>query len=728
MAVRVNPEVGAPDPARSRADSPAVVGHSSRPLREEEALTRRCGTVTLRAPTAQAPDEGTVMFRRPPEVTARSRLALALGALVVGSGVVVFPLGAGPDGTVMVGAVSAVGYGTAGALLARARPRNLLGWLLLLIGAFSGVASAAAASAVSPLVDAGAGRTFSAWLGSWLWFPALSLVPTVVLLLYPSGVVGSRARRALLVVAALGISAVSAALALSADAVDDIVPGLENPLAAHQVSVVLVALGFSLLLPSLVLCVADTVRRLRRSRSPEREQLTWLLITAVVFLVGSLTPWMWLRALVQAAVPIAVAVGVVRHRLLDLQVVVRRTLLFAGLTAAVVVVFVGCTAALSGFVDGGPLPVALGAALVAVALTPIRDRLQRAVDRLVYGDRSDPVRAVASLGRHVAEHDDATLAGQVLDAVTIAVKSPCAVLIDAGGVVRAQAGVASDGEPLRLPLQVAARDVGRLLVYPRTARDGWSREDKDLLDLLAQQVAVVAHVAHLNAELARSRDGVLTATADERSRLRQEMHDGLGPALSGIALGLEAAEMALTRDPQRAMGLVQRLREETQSAGREVRLLVEGLRPAALDGQGLEAALVTFTEGMSAVTEDRLALTLRMSRPLPALPHDVDAAAYRIVTEAVTNVVRHSGAQTCTVEVQLDGTRLCVQVDDDGTGLPTQPRDGVGLSSMRRRAAELGGTWSALPRPGGGTRVVVELPLRSTADRPPTTAPAGLSA
>jgi signal transduction histidine kinase len=444
-----------------------------------------------------------------------------------------------------------------------------------------------------------------------------------------------------------------------------------------------------------------------------------------VFLVGSLTPWIWLRAVVQTSVPFAVAVGVMRHRLLDLQVVVRRTLLFAGLTAAVVVVFVGCTAVVSGFVDGGPLPVALGAALVAVGLTPVRDRLQRAVDRLVYGDRSDPVRAVASLGRHVAERDDATLAGQVLGAVTTAVKSPCAVLVDSGGLVRAQAGNAAGGEPLHLPLQVAARDIGALLVYPRTARDGWSRADLHLLDVLAQQVAVVAHVGHLNAELAQSRDDVLTATADERSRLRQELHDGLGPALSGIALGLEAAELALSRDPQRAKMLLQRLRQETQSAGREVRLLVEGLRPAALDGQGLADALATFTEGLSAVTQDRLALSLRMPRPLPALPPDVDAAAYRIVTEAVTNVVRHSRARSCSVEVEFDGTRLSVQVDDDGSGLPTQPRDGVGLSSMRRRAAELGGTWSVSDRPGGGTRIRVELPLRAAADRPPTTAPAG---
>lgn len=467
--------------------------------------------------------------------------------------------------------------------------------------------------------------------------------------------------------------------------------------------------------------VVDAGRRLRRGRSPEREQLAWLL-TAVVVVVGlsylSLGPVALFTPLL---VPAAIAVGVVRHRLLDLQVIVRRTLLFAALTAVVVLVFAATTALLNDVVGHGPLPVALAAGLVAVGLTPVRDRLQRGVDRLVFGDRRDPVRAVAMLGRNVAlADDDERLVPRVLQTVSAAVRSPQVVLLDLTGSVLAQAGTEADGEPLRLPLQVGGRDVGRLLVSPRTARDGWSAADRALLDVLADQVAVVAHAARLNAELAASRDRVLAATADERRRLHQELHDGLGPALSGIALGLEAAEVALDRDPARAAVLLVRLREETQTAGREVRRLVQGLRPAALDGQGLAEALAAFVDGLTSTVTGRLAVTLDLTGPLPPLGPDVDAAAYRIVSEAVTNVVRHSRASTCRVAVTADAGTLLLVVDDDGTGLPTQPRDGVGLVSMRRRAADLGGTWTAGPRPGGGTRVQVSLPLRRTAQPVPT--------
>lgn len=650
------------------------------------------------------------------------RVALACGALVLLCTPVAFALGDGPEGTELISAVTALGYGSAGALLARARPRNPLGWLLLLVGALHGGTSVLATWAESTAAEQPL-QTAAAWVSAWLWFPGLAVVPTVLLLLYPTGAIGSRPRRLLAAAAVLGTSAVSAALALSESAVDDVVPGLANPVAVEPVSVALAVVGFTVLLPSVLLCVADAVRRLRRAGSPEREQLAWLLVMVLAAVVGSYTPWTPLRAAVQTLVPVAVAVGVLRHRLLDLQVVVRRTLLFGGLTVAVVVAFVLTTAALSGVVDGGPLPVAVAAALVAVGLTPLRERLQRAVDRLVYGERRDPVRAVRAVGRQVAERDGEALLQQVLTTVAAALRSPRVVLTDVDGTARAASGAPALGEPLRLPLQVAARHVGCLLVWPRTSRDGWSHHDRDLLALLGHQVAVVAHAARLNDELARSRDVVLTATADERQRLRQELHDGLGPALSGIALGLEAAEAALAGDPGRVAVLLERLRVETQTAVREVRRLVEGLRPAALDGLGLADALRVFVDGLAAAAASRLDLTLEIAGPLPPLPPDVDAAAYRIVTEAVTNVVRHSGARNCLVVVAVCGDVLVLRVEDDGTGLPRQPRDGVGLPSMRRRAAELGGTWRVLARSGGGTRVEVELPVRSRLE-----APAGTSA
>ncbi|MDP9435087.1 MAG: histidine kinase, partial [Actinomycetota bacterium] len=463
----------------------------------------------------------------------------------------------------------------------------------------------------------------------------------------------------------------AAALAVWPDAVDDLAPGLAHPFPAPSAATVLGLAGAVVLVPCVLVSVGDAARRLWRGRSPEREQLAWLFTTVVLAVGFSYLPVGPAQLVLHLLVPVAVAVGVVRHRLLDLQVVVRRTLLFAGLTGAVVAVFVGVTAGLSPLLDGGPLPVAVAAGLVAVGLTPGRELLQRGVDTLVYGHRRDPVRAVADVGRSVAEHPGDLLLPQVLRAVAEAVRSPSVVLLSPDGKVRGRAGELDDGAPLRLPLQLGGAPAGTLLIAPRTPRDGWSAQDLALLDVLVPQVAVVAHVARLNGELEVSRDRVVAATADERRRLRCELHDGLGPALSGVALGLEAAEACLATQPQRAAGLLSRLRSETQAAGREVRRLVDGLRPEALEGEGLADALEAFVGRLAETAPVRLAL--RVDRPLPPLPPEVEATAYRIVTEALTNVVRHSAASSCQVVVACEPCRpdvLRLLVEDDGRGLP----------------------------------------------------------
>jgi signal transduction histidine kinase len=648
------------------------------------------------------------------------RVAVVVAVLAVGGalGDVALRLAAGEGRAVLAmnstgGDAIAVGYGLAGLYLARARPRHVLGWLLLAVGLTQGLAGLAGGVAVS--LEPSGLQTFAAWWASWTFFLGFGPIPTVLVLLYPTGRAG-RWRRRVVGASLAGTAAIALALALAPDAVDDVVPGLANPVAVPALTPVLAIAGAALLLPCVLLTLVDAVLRVRRARSPEREQLLWLLLTVLVTVGTSYLPLGEAGLVLHVLVPTALAVGVVRHRLLDLQVVVRRALLFGALTACVVAVFVVATSLLSGPLGGDTLPVALAAGLVAVGLTPARERLQRGVDRLVYGERRDPMRAVDLLGRGVAEHDDAVLVPQVLVTVAAAVRSPHVALLHVDGAVQAQAGEPAGGEPLHLPLQVGGRDVGCLVVAPRTARDGWSADDRRLLEVLARQVAVVVHAAALHDELAASRDRVLEATALERQRLHQELHDGLGPALSGIALGLEAAEVALEPAPQRTAELLARLRSETQAAGREVRRLVEGLRPAALDRQSLAAALTDFVTGLDAALAGRMDVALDVAPDVPGLGPEVDAAAYRIVTEAVTNVVRHSGAHTCRVAVHVDGGRLVLVlvVEDDGSGLPQQPRDGVGLASVRRRAAGLGGTWTAGPREGGGTRVEVCLPLVRT--------------
>jgi signal transduction histidine kinase len=195
------------------------------------------------------------------------------------------------------------------------------------------------------------------------------------------------------------------------------------------------------------------------------------------------------------------------------------------------------------------------------------------------------------------------------------------------------------------------------------------------------------------------------AAQDERARIRRDLHDGLGPSLSGVVLGLDAVGATLRTDPDAAESIARRLREEAERSVEEVRRIIDALAPSALDGQGLVPAL----RARAAVVADRVAVDVEAPEPLPPLPPEVEAAAYRIVDEAVNNVVRHAGAMHCLVRVSVDPD-LVLEVRDDGCGLPERPRAGVGLASMRQRAEELGGSF-AVQSNGHGGAVVVRLPV-----------------
>jgi signal transduction histidine kinase len=241
-----------------------------------------------------------------------------------------------------------------------------------------------------------------------------------------------------------------------------------------------------------------------------------------------------------------------------------------------------------------------------------------------------------------------------------------------------------------------------------------------MIEALAPHVAVVVRAVQLNGELERARLRVLAAAEAERGRLRRDLHDGLGPSLSGVALGLEAAQTALGSDLPLAVELLGRLRTEVSGSIEEVRRIIEGLRPSALDELGLLAAVrakASDVQHRCAAGGRDLSVDV-VAAPAPcALPLDVELAAYRIVDEALTNVVRHSGAAHCRVEIQegADG-EVRIVVSDDGGGLtPSAARlrsagTGIGIPSMRARAESLGGTVEVVTAPAGLT-VTASLPV-----------------
>jgi signal transduction histidine kinase len=270
------------------------------------------------------------------------------------------------------------------------------------------------------------------------------------------------------------------------------------------------------------------------------------------------------------------------------------------------------------------------------------------------------------------------------------------------------------GEPVAatetLPLLHHGAPVGSLVLGIRPGESTFSTADRRLLADLARQAGVAVSTVRLTADLQRSRERLVTAREEERRRLRRDLHDGLGAQLAGLIVQTGVLRTLIPKDPAAAEALAGELRGELRTAIADIRRLVHGLRPPALDELGLVGALQRLAERCG--TDGRgLRVDVDVPAELPALPAAIEVAAYRIAQEALTNVVRHSGARNCCVRLAADADGLVLEVSDDGAGLPAGAVPGVGLSSMRERAAETGGSCEVAARPDGGTRVLARLPL-----------------
>jgi len=268
---------------------------------------------------------------------------------------------------------------------------------------------------------------------------------------------------------------------------------------------------------------------------------------------------------------------------------------------------------------------------------------------------------------------------------------------------------------LSLPLVYQSEMVGQLLLGARAPGESFSSADRRLLDDLAREAGVAVHAVRLTTNLQRmtsdlqhSRERLVTTREEERRRLRRDLHDGLGPTLASLVQLLDTARMLVARDPEAAVALLDDLKGRAKLTITDIRRIVYALRPPALDELGLVSAISEHIGHYN--QSDGLYVSIDTPDHLPPLPAAVEVAAYHIALEAVTNVTRHAHAQTCRVRLSLEGG-LCLEITDDGDGLPADFHAGVGLTSMRERAAELGGECRIEPVQTLGTRVWARLPL-----------------
>jgi two-component system NarL family sensor kinase len=404
-------------------------------------------------------------------------------------------------------------------------------------------------------------------------------------------------------------------------------------------------------------------------------------------------------------IPIAVTVAIVRQELLDIRLVVARLLAWMMLLLVVVLAYAALTALIARFGPVGLRWSTFVTVLLVILAVPLLPRLQRLVDGALYGDRGDPARVVSRLGEQLAT-PDAGLQG-VVTTIRTALRLPYLAIERDGSIL------ASDGEPSERvhpwPLTHGGKSAGQLMVGLRAGERELAAADRRALTMLADPVAVAVHSTAVSEEVQASRERIIAAREEERRRLRRELHDGLGPALTGIAFAADAAANTINDDPEQSQRLLTTLRHDTRAALADVRRLVDNLRPPALDELGLVGALRQRADQL-AWRADGQSVHVRLDVPeeVPSLPAAIEVATYRIATEALTNVVRHSKATGAVVRLRC-AEQVELSITDNGPPNGAWA-PGVGLNAMRERAAELGGSFQAGPTPTGG-QVMASFPL-----------------
>ena len=431
----------------------------------------------------------------------------------------------------------------------------------------------------------------------------------------------------------------------------------------------------------------------------------------------------FLNTLTLLLIPLSFGISLLRYRLWDIDIIISRTLVYGLLTSCIVGLYALVVGTLSSLlqVQGNFLVSLLGAGLVAVLLHPLRERLQHAVNRLLYGQRDEPYKVISHLGNRL----EATLAPDrilptIVETTAHTLKLPyvAVTLQQHEELVLAAATGTSSSDLLRLPLHYQTEQLGELQLAPRAPGEALNPADWRLLEDLARQVGMAVYAMRVTNELQRlahelqqSRTQLVTAREEERRRLHRDLHDGLGSVLSSLNLRAGAIRALLRRDVPTAQKLLEEQQSAIRTAIADIRRLVYALRPPALDELGLVGALREQAEHYTTLLGARLHVTIEAPDDLPPLPAAIEVAAYRIVQEALVNVERHAQARSCSIRLISMERVLHLDIIDDGVGVPTEPRLGVGLQSMCERAAELSGKCQIYPGREGGTQVTVSLPL-----------------
>ena len=631
---------------------------------------------------------------------------------------------------VVSGAIGAL-VGLCGAVILTYRPKHVVGLVLAATGAFWAFDGFCESYAVVGLHT----RPVLPFTGLAYWVVSeagslLLVALPLVLVLYPTGRLPEGRWRWVGVAALVMTLALPLSLVLAPDPViydgrlpDEVVallPQIALPLSKAGATVA-IHLGQVLTMLAMPLAAATVFARHSRSTGTERTQLRWLLWAAIVCLLAGgvmlldINGPVGFAALVLAllATSVSVVIGVVRPGTGDIDALVGGTLVYGGIAALFVLLDLGVLAAAAALLGDRfqeRQVTVLVLVLAVAAYGPLRSWLTAQVRRRVLGRRRERYEVVSALAERLEESGGLeeqlpALAASVAEAFRVSFVR--VEVLGPGGQGLAATHGSEPSASRSFPISYRGERIGSIALPDGGIRGMLSRRDQVLLVDVVRQAAIAVRSSLLARELQESREQLVLAREEDRRRIRRDLHDGLGPVLGGVAMRLDAAGNAVESDPATAHRLVVQSRAEITEALADVRRLVHGLRPPALDDLGLLAAIEQQADRTRAAG---LSVSVRAD-DVAGLPAAVEVAAYRIVSEALANVARHAHATVCTITLVTGRADLELEVRDDGRGIAADVVAGVGLRSLRERAEELGGRYEVVCPPGGGTTVRAWLPV-----------------
>ena len=654
----------------------------------------------------------------------------------------------------LLGLPAILAFSVVGALIARRRPENAVGWILCVVGlCFALAAFAGGYSKYAMITEPGAlpAGDLMAWLGVWIWPPAIILVFVFLLLLFPDGRLPSRRWKpvAWLGVVAIVITVVPVAITawpirgpILLDIGDDAPAGATDAFTlAFNIQVAGVLLMFVLGIAS----AASVIIRFRRATGDEREQLKWFAF-AGAFLVAAIiasSPLFnefgasVLPSIALLMVPVAVGIAMFKYRLYDIDLVISKTVVVAVLAAFVTAVYLAIVVGIGTAIgtSGEPnLGLSIAAtAIVALAFQPLRERARRLADLVVYGKRATPYEVLSDFSERMAgaysTDDVLPRMARILGEGTGATRTE--VWLRVGDRLQLAASWPEGREPATttIPLPegelpgfpdvdraVAVRHqselLGALTLTKPPSEPVTPAEEKLLFDLASQAGLMLRNVrltAELQArlvDLRASRQRLVAAQDEERRKIERNIHDGAQQQLVALAVKLRLAENAAKGEGAGQTGaMLSGLQADATDALENLRDLARGIYPPLLADRGLAAAL-------EAQARKAPIPTIVESDDIDRYAKEIEAAVYFCALEALQNVGKYAKASTATIHLAASDGQLTFEVADDGLGFdPGATGMGTGLQGMIDRLDAIDGTLEVRSSPGEGTTVTGRIPV-----------------